>query len=86
MIRKEYYRTREDGVVLNKNYSDAGFRILQNETGVVYDEAIDVENAFYTYTETNELIEEIESIEATEEDYINALNELGVNINEEDNT
>lgn len=56
MIVTEYYATRKDGVVLNRTYSDAGFYILQNETGIKYSEAVDVEGAPYTYTETDELI------------------------------
>ncbi len=56
MIVTEYYMTRKDGVVLNRTYSDAGFFILQNETGIKYSEAVDVEDAPYTYTETDELI------------------------------
>lgn len=57
MIVTEYYMTRKDGVVLNRTYSDEGFYIVQNETGIKYAEAVDVEGAPYTYTETNELIE-----------------------------
>jgi hypothetical protein len=57
MLIKEYFTTRKDGVNLYRNYSDAGFYILQNETGVEYAEAIDVENAPYTYTETDKPIE-----------------------------
>ena len=34
-----------------------GYKIKQVETGVLYSEAIDVENASYTYVETLELIE-----------------------------
>lgn len=60
MIIREFYLTREDGVNLYKTYSDQGFKIKQIETGVVYDEAIDVENAPYTYEETDELIEQVE--------------------------
>lgn len=56
MIVREYYRTREDGVNLFRTYSDAGYFILQNETGAKYAEAIDVEFKNYTYSETNELI------------------------------
>lgn len=56
MIIKEFYMTRIDGVNLYRNYSDEGKRIIQNETGIVYDEAIDVENAPYTYTESEEFI------------------------------
>lgn len=54
MIIKEFYKTRSDGVKLYRNYSDEGKQILQNETGIVYDEAIDVEGAPYTYSETGE--------------------------------
>lgn len=35
-----------------------GFKILQNETQELYDKAIDVENAPYTYSETDIPIEE----------------------------
>ena len=51
MIVREYYLTRRDGVKLYRTYSDEGKQILQNETGVVYEEAIDVEGAPYTYSE-----------------------------------
>ena len=84
MIVTEYYATRKDGVVLNRTYSDAGFYILQNETGIKYSEAVDVDGAPYTYTETDEPIP-AETDEATEQDYLNALNELGVNTDEESN-
>lgn len=57
MLIKEFHRTRKDGVNLYRNYSDAGMMILQNETGTEYAEAIDVENAPYTYTETDKPIE-----------------------------
>ena len=60
MIRKDYYMTRKDGVRLFKTYSDEGFRILQQQTGIVYDVAIDVENAPYTYSETGDKIEVVE--------------------------
>lgn len=68
MIVREYYRTREDGVRLYRTYSDEGMYILQNQTGVEYSEAIDVEGSMYTYTETDKPIE-VEPIEdeATEE-------------------
>jgi hypothetical protein len=56
MLIKEFYRTREDGVKLYRNYSDTGHYIIQIETGVEYAEAIDVENAPYTYAETDKLI------------------------------
>lgn len=60
MIITEYFRTRSDGVVLNRTYSDKGMMILQNETGIEYGEAIDIEGAPYTYTETDKPINELE--------------------------
>lgn len=62
MIRKEFYMTRNDGTNLFRTYSDENYRILQEETGNIYDDAIDVENVNYTYIETQEKIE-IEEIE-----------------------
>ena len=57
MIIKEFYLTRQDGVNLYRTYSDEGYYIKQVQTETLYSEAIDVENAPYTYIETNELIE-----------------------------
>lgn len=57
MIVKEEYKTRADGVKLYRTYSDEGRQLLQNETGNIYTEAIDVEGAPYTYTETGEAVE-----------------------------
>ena len=52
MIIKEFYKKRSDGVNLYRTYSDSNLMIRQVETGNVYAEAIDVENAAYTYEET----------------------------------
>ena len=68
MIQREFYTQRKDGVKLYRTYSDAGMMIRQNETGVEYTEAIDVEGAPYTYTETETLIE---TPEMTDEEYLN---------------
>lgn len=57
MIQKEFYTQRKDGVKLYRTYSDAEMMIQQNETGVEYAEAIDVEGTSYTYTETETPIE-----------------------------
>ena len=57
MVQKDFYRTREDGVNLYRNYSDTGFKIRQIETGIIYDEAIDVESANFTYEETDEYVD-----------------------------
>lgn len=45
-----------DGTLI-KHFSDKGFILLQNETGVKYAEPIDVYPCMYTYSETDELIE-----------------------------
>ena len=53
MIIKEFYKKRSDGINLYRTYSDSNLMIRQVETGDVYTEAIDVENAAYTYEETD---------------------------------
>ena len=53
MIIKEFYKKRSDGINLYRTYSDSKLMIRQVETGDVYTEAIDVENAAYTYEETD---------------------------------
>lgn len=57
-IIKEFYKTRQDGVNLFRTYSDEGMQIRKVGTDEVYDEAIDIENAPYTYEETDIRIEE----------------------------
>lgn len=76
MLVKELYITRADGVRLYRTYSDANKMILQNETNTVYSEAIDIEDAPFTYTETDIDIEYQGGIR--EVDYLAALAELGV--------
>jgi hypothetical protein len=58
MIVKELFKTRKDGVKLYRTYSDCGLQLLQEETGIIYDEAVDVETANYTYSETGIPIEQ----------------------------
>jgi hypothetical protein len=53
MIVKEFYRTRSDGVNLYKTYSDLGVFICKEGKTFKYREAIDVENANFTYVETD---------------------------------
>lgn len=43
----------KNGVELIKTYSDTNKKIRQVETGIIYDEAIDIPNRF-TYEETKE--------------------------------
>ena len=55
MIIVEHFRTREDGVVLNRTYSDIGMMIERD--GVRYGEAIDPAELNRQYIETDEPIE-----------------------------
>lgn len=51
-----------DGTLI-KHYSDAGFMLLQNETGIMYSEPIDVVPCRYTYSETEQPVEVEEEIQ-----------------------
>lgn len=74
MIQKELYMTRSDGVKLYRSYSDSNKDLLQVETGAIYGEAIDVEDAAYTYQEVDR-----EETDETE-DMREALGILGVTV------
>ena len=58
MVKKEYYKTLEDGTVLIRTYSDSNHYIIQDGTGIEYPEAIDPEQMNRTYTESEKIIEE----------------------------
>jgi hypothetical protein len=78
-IITEYFKTRDDGVVLHRTYSDAGYMIERD--GVRYSEAIDPAELSRTYIETDEPIPREYGYEpngATKTDYQNALREMGV--------
>lgn len=59
MIKKEYYKTLEDGTVLVRAYSDSNHYIIQDGTGIEYSEAIDPENMNRTYIESERTVEDI---------------------------
>lgn len=91
------FTTRQDGVNLyrfavpNEKDKDGAWippkkKILQEQTGILYDEAIDIEGGKYTYLETDipvnpepEPEPEPEPDALTVADTLNMLNELGVN-------
>ena len=62
-VTGEFYMTRSDGVELFRfavpntktgdKWDSPKFKIRQDQTGILYDEAIDVKGAPYTYTETD---------------------------------
>ena len=58
MIITEEYMTLRSGKKLYRTYSDLKVKIMQHPTGIIYDEAVDVEGSPYTYTETDIPIEE----------------------------
>ena len=72
-----YYTTRSDGVDLYRfavpntktgdEWDRPQFKIRQDQTGALYDEAIDVENAPYTYVETDIPIEPVEESDEIEQ-------------------
>ena len=59
MIKTEFLN---EGSLI-KHYSDAGFMLLQVETGIKYSDPVDVVPCRYTYEETTELIETEENTE-----------------------
>lgn len=87
-----YSTTRSDGVKLFRfavpntktgdEWDNPQLKIRQDQTGTLYDEAIDVENALYTYTETDipaeSDIEPHPETDLTVQDTLEMLNDLGV--------
>lgn len=61
MIREELIENGERV----RHWSDAGYKIVQVETGILYDDAVDVLPCRYTYEETEEPVEE--SVEEPED-------------------
>ena len=54
MILTEYLH---EGTLI-RHYSDQGVLLLQNETGIKYSDPVDIVPCPYTYTETDEPIED----------------------------
>lgn len=73
MIITEIYAVKNDGTTLVRTYSTTGMMIERD--GIQYGEAIDDASMGYVYTETDI---PCESETATEEDYLTALERLGV--------
>lgn len=55
IVRSNY--TRQDGVILIVHESDKGLYIIQEQTGKLYDKAIDVPDRGFTYRESEIPIE-----------------------------
>lgn len=56
IIVEDYYNEESD--VFKRTYSDKGFMIRQDSTGILYGEAIDPYDSDRTYTETDIPIDE----------------------------
>lgn len=56
-----------------RHYSDRNVKIRQIETGVIYDDAVDVLPCRYTYEETNEPIETDQSEENPDTQALNII-------------
>ena len=72
MIKTEFLN---DGTLI-RHYSDAGYMLLQNETGVKYADPVDVVPCRYTYTETDEYIDPETEGEITSEEFMNMIKEV----------
>ena len=63
-IKKELFGENADGVKLYRTFSDENRKILQVETGIIFDDAVDIEGAAFTYLETDGVIDQTEKINA----------------------
>ena len=68
MIQTETYDKNRRTLV--RTYSDAGYRIRQDGTGAVYDEAVDPADSGRTYTEADE---QRPDVELTAEEALNII-------------
>lgn len=57
MIKKDFYKSRKDGVTLFRIYSDTDHKIKKVGTKDIYDDVIDVEGANFEYEEIDEYVE-----------------------------
>ena len=69
MIQTDFYMKRYDGIDLYRTYSDINHYIIQDQTGIEYEEAIDVEDSGFTYTESDREIEPIPEPAPETDDY-----------------
>jgi hypothetical protein len=56
MIKHEFYCRRKDGIELYKTFSDEEYYIRQEDTGNIYEVAIDPSDTTHTYIETEDKI------------------------------
>ena len=64
MVISEFYRTREDGVVLYRIYSDNELEIQNTITNEIFGDVIDDDaNSVNKYIETNQKVKKIKLVE-----------------------
>jgi hypothetical protein len=71
MIKTEFLN---DGTLI-KHYSDAGYMLLQVETGMKYADPVDIVPCRYTYEETDELIDGDDG-EISDDEFLDMLEEV----------
>lgn len=89
MIKKELYKTREDGVVLYRTFSDTDHKIRKVSDGTIYDDAVDIFDNV-EYEEADEYVdlggadsyEDIMSTEAELSRLARKINHIGLTDNE----
>lgn len=72
MIKTEFLN---DGTLI-RHYSDAGFMLLQVETGAKYSDPIDLVPCMYTYEETDEFIDGESDEEITDDEFMDMIEEV----------
>lgn len=93
MIRKEFFKTREDGISLYRAYSDTGHMIRKSGTDEVYTEAVDVSGEIEYVEETEyvalegpdtyeEVVDIANSYAKEKESVSKKINRLGLTDNE----
>ena len=63
-IQKELFGENADGVKLYRTFSDENRKILQVETDIIFDDAVDIEGTEFTYLETDGVIDQTEKSNA----------------------
>lgn len=71
MIQTEYLN---DGTLI-KHYSDEGYMLLQNETGIEYADPVDSVPCKYTYTETDKFVDNDDE-DITPEEFLSMVEEV----------
>lgn len=72
MIVTEYLN---NGTLI-RHYSDKGVLLLQNETGAKYSDPVDLVPCRYTYTETDELIDDGNGVFITGDEFMAKVEEV----------